>query len=106
MSSGMFKRKIGIGTISLPLALLGLVWSLEIRGFCLGDIVLNSIGLRVWTNVDTGTHLIVFYSLIFFIPALITGYMYKESFGSKAGRVVSIIFMGLLLILSLFSTSV
>ena len=102
----MIKRKIGIGTISLPLALFGLVWSLEIRGFCLGDIVLNFIGLRAWTNVDSGIHLTVFYSLLFFIPALIVGYKYKESFGSKVGRVMSFIFIGLLFILSLFSASV
>ena len=101
----MVKQKLGIGTISLPLALIGLVWSLEIYGFCLGDIVLNSIGLRAWTKIDTGIHLTVFYSLLFFIPALIVGFMYKESFGSKAGRIASIIFIGLLLILSLFSAS-
>ena len=106
MSGGTLKRKIGIGTISLPLALLGLVWSLEIRGFCLGDIALSSIGLRAWTNIDTGIHLTVFYSLLFFIPAIIVGYKYKESFGSKVGRVVSLVFVGLLLVLSLFNLSV
>jgi len=102
----MIKRNIGIGTISLPLALIGLVWSFEIHGFCLGDIVLNSVGLRAWTNVDTGLHLTVFYSLIFFIPALLVSYRYKENFGSKTGRIVSIIFIGLLLIISLFNYSV
>jgi putative effector of murein hydrolase LrgA (UPF0299 family) len=101
----MVKRKVGIGTISLPLALLGLVWSLEIQGFCLGDIVLNFIGLRAWTNVDTGLHLTVFYSLLFFVPALILSYKHKENIGSKIGRILSIIFIGLILLLTLFNIS-
>jgi hypothetical protein len=102
----MVKQGIGLGTISLPLALIGLAWGIEIRGFCLGDIVLNSVGLRAWTNGDTGLHLTIFYSLILIVPALIIGYKYKDNFASKIGRVLSVVYIGMVFVLSFFRLAI
>ena len=97
----MAKKKIGIGTLSLLLSLIGIAWAVTFNGFCLGDNILNFIGMKSWSNGNSGTHYTVFYSLIFFVPSVILGYKYAESFGAKAGRTLSII-IGAIAISSLF----
>ena len=46
----MSKRKIGIGSISLLLVIIALIWSYNIFGFCLGDKVLSNFNLPTWSN--------------------------------------------------------
>ena len=86
----MFKKKIGIGTASLLLDFIGLAWCVSYNGFCIGDAVLNSIGLKAWSNGNSGNHLTIIYSLIFFVPALVLSLKFKEHFGTKAGKIVSL----------------
>jgi hypothetical protein len=86
----MSKTKIGIGTASLLFDFLGLVWCISYKSFCIGDIMLNSFGLRAWSNGNNGSHLTIIYSLIFFIPALVLGIKYREHFGAKAGKTLSL----------------
>lgn len=62
-------KKIGVGTVSLLLSIIGIVWTFTLNGVCIGDNALNSLGLTAWSNGNTGTHFTVFYSLIFFISA-------------------------------------
>jgi len=85
----MTKRAYGIGTLSLPLALIGVAWGFTLYGVCMGDSILGAIGLRAWSHGNSGIHLTVFYSLIFLIPAFMLGKKYSENFGAKTGKTVS-----------------
>ena len=90
----MVNKKIGIGTLSLLLSIIGILWAVTFKsGFCIGDNVLNLVGMSAWSIGDTRTrtHYTVFYSLLFFVPAIIFGYIYSDNLGVKTGRVLSII---------------
>jgi hypothetical protein len=52
----MSRKFVGVGTLSLLLSVIGIAWSFSFHGFCLGDIVLNSIGVKAWSHGDSGTH--------------------------------------------------
>lgn len=101
----MNHRTFGIGTLSLPLALIGILWGFKLFDVCIGDIILNFLHLKSWTNGDTGIHLTVYYSLTFFVPAFLLGMKYKNDFGAKTGKIVALA-IGLVLILSTFFLAV
>ncbi len=101
----MSKNKIGIGSASLLLFIIGCLFSFTFNGICIGDNILNYIGLKAWSNGNTGTHYTVFYSLLFFIPSLIIGYKFKDNFGSKAGKILSAIIVTMIIVNSLFFIS-
>jgi hypothetical protein len=82
-------KKFGIGTIALILWVFGFFFSFSFKEFCLGDYIINGIGLKAWSGGDTGTHYTVYYSLVFFIPSFIIGLKHKGNFGSKLGRRLS-----------------
>ena len=86
------KKKIGIGSLSLGLALLAFVWGFEIMGFCLGDIVLATLNVPIWSNAATasGTHYTVFYSLLFSIPAFFIALKNKNDLFANAGKWMSL----------------
>ncbi|GAA6406945.1 hypothetical protein K040078D81_10620 [Blautia hominis] len=111
----MSKRKIGIGSISLLLVIIALIWSYNIFGFCLGDKVLSNFNLPTWSNgnneqiVNTfsivtfdnkgqGNHYTAYYSLIFVLPALVLALKNKNHLFAIIGKWMSIIFIALLLI--------
>lgn len=57
---------IGKGIISILLCILGILFSFSFgKDICLGDRVLNLIGLEAWSNGNSGIHYTIFYSLIF-----------------------------------------
>lgn len=97
-----FNKKIGIGSISLLLCVLGILFS---RSFgnkvCYGDLILGFLGLKAWSNGNSGLHYTVFYSLIFFIPSIILGIKFKNHFGATLGKIVSFIIC-ILFVLILF----
>ena len=64
----MKKRKIGIGTTSLVLFIIGSLFAFTFNKVCIGDNILNYIGLKSWSNGNQGTHYTIFYSLLFYIP--------------------------------------
>lgn len=101
----MSKNKIGIGSASLLLFIIGCLFSFTFNGICIGDNILNYIGLKAWSNVNTGTHYTIFYSLVFFIPSLIIGYKFKDNFGSKSGKILSAIIVTIIIVNSLFFIS-
>ena len=100
----MKNRKIGIGSISLLLVIIAFFWAFEINGICLGDAVLSHLGIPTWSNDAnaSGTHYTVFYTFIFLIPALIISLKYKEDKFAKAGKILSIIYLSLLILSMLF----
>jgi len=93
------KKKFGLGSVSLILALIGIIWDWTFQGgFCIGDSILKAIGLPTWSNggaMGVGTHLTLIYSLLFFIPAFLFGNKYKNDFGAKTGKVVSIVIVAI-----------
>ena len=98
----MTRRAFGMGTLSLPLVVLSIVWSFTLFGVCAGDNILNMLGLRAWSNGDSGIHFTVYYSLVFFVSAFFLGTKYKNDFGAKTGRVISAIIGGFLIVSTLF----
>ena len=89
-------KKIGLGSISLLLFIFGILFSI-----IFGDSIVKFIGLNPWSNGDTSLHYTIFYSLIFYVLALILGYKLKNDFGAKLGRTLSLITI-ILFLLSLF----
>lgn len=88
------QKSIGLGSISILLFILGILFIVTFNnGVCIGDNILNSVGLKSWSNVTQGTHYTIFYSLIFFIPSVIIGYKFKKNIGSKWGKVLSLIML-------------
>ncbi len=86
--------KIGIGTASLVVVIIGALFSFSFgRNISLGDSILTSLGFKAWSNVTTGIHYTIFYSLIFYILALIMSLKFKDDIGSKFGRIISIVFI-------------
>ncbi|ATP40347.1 hypothetical protein CSE16_09965 [Solibacillus sp. R5-41] len=85
-------KKIGLGSISLLLFIFGILFSFSFGDReSYGDSILRFIGLNPWSNGDTGLHYTIFYSLIFYISALILGYKFKNDLGAKLGRTLSLI---------------
>jgi hypothetical protein len=74
------------------LFVLGVIWSVDIKGqFCLGDRILNAIGLPGWSNGNSGDHYTIIYALIFLIPSIIVGFKFPNDLFAKTGKVTSII---------------
>lgn len=111
----MFKKKVSIGTLSLLLVLIALIWSYNVFGFCLGDEALSIFNIPTWSNgseqqfkntlsivtfVKNGEdiHYTVYYSLIFVIPALVLAIKNKDHLFADIGKWVAIIYILLLLI--------
>ncbi|WP_312648884.1 hypothetical protein [Aminipila sp.] len=97
------KKEFGIGSLSLVLFILAILWSASIKKiFCLGDIVLNSVNLPSWSNGNMGTHYTMFYAIVFLIPAIIVGHKFPNHIFAKAGKIVSIAWLCILLFSVLF----
>lgn len=100
-------KKIGLGSISLLLFIFGILFSISFGNReSFGDNIFRFLGLNPWSNGDTGLHYTIFYSLIFYIPALILGYKFKNDLGAKLGKSLSLITIILLLIITLFFIAV
>ncbi|MCP3809303.1 hypothetical protein NLX78_18855 [Paenibacillus sp. Lou8.1] len=98
------RKKIGWGSLSLLLSLLGMAVSFEFGNYILGDQLLSFLGLPAWSNsVDnTRFHYTIFLSSIFFIPSLVIGYKNPKEFGATIGKRVSSIYLTLIIISLLF----
>ena len=98
----MKKRKIGIGTTSLVLFIIGSLFAFTFNKVCIGDNILNYIGLKSWSNGNQGTHYTIFYSLLFYIPSLIIGYKFNDNFGN----ILSTIMVTIIIVTSLLFTAI
>ncbi|MDY0407076.1 hypothetical protein P5G51_018615 [Virgibacillus sp. 179-BFC.A HS] len=85
------RKKIGTGSVSFILIVLGLLWAFSFANFSIGDEILKSIGLPAWSNGSTGIHYSVFYALLFFIPAFVISIRRPNHFLSKTSRNISVI---------------
>ncbi len=101
----MSKKRIGIGSISLLLVIVALLWCCNIKilnNFCLGDYILNIFNIPSWSNGTSGTHYTVFYSYIFLIPALIIGIKKKEDLFATVGKWLSIVLIAIFILVTFF----
>lgn len=101
------KGKIGWGTASIALLLLSILWSSNIsRTFCLGDIVLEGIGLKAYSGkYGQGIHYTIFYSLAMLVAGYIAGRIFSRDFGAKVGRRLCAVLGAILLVMLLFLSS-
>ncbi|GEM_PF-1691686 len=100
-------RKIGIGSISILLFVVGFLFIINFNnGICIGDNILNYIGLKAWSDGNQGTHYTVFYSIIFFIPSVVVGYKFNKNFGSKLGGILSLIMLALITFAVIFMAKI
>ena len=96
------KKKLGPGSLALLLLMFGLFFSMSFNNKpAFGDHVLTFLGLSPWSRGDSGIHYTVYFALIFFIPASILGYTFRNDWGAKIGRMVSTI-ISVSLIFSIF----
>lgn len=99
----MKNKKTGVGSISLLLVIIAFFWAFNINGFCMGDSILATLGIPTWSNSAnaSGTHYTVFYTFIFLIPALVLALKYKDDKFAKIGKILSIIYL-ILIVLPMF----
>lgn len=94
-------KELGVGSISLVLCLIGFLFAFTFKDFSVGDNIINGIGLKAWSNGDSGTHYTIYYSLVFFMPSFLVGLKYKNNYGAKFGRNISATFIVILIMMSL-----
>lgn len=96
-------KKIGPGSLSLLFCIIGLLFAVSFRNYgCFGDYVLKHMGLSPWSRGNQGIHYTIFYASIFYIVSLILGFKFRDNFGAKAGRILSILLLISILFFSLF----
>ena len=83
------KKKIGTGSTSMLLVILALIWSCNIRDFCIGDLVLTYLGLPAWSNGSVGMHYTVFWGLLLYLPAFLLGHRYESHLFARTGKWLS-----------------
>lgn len=114
----MKQKKIGLGSISLLLVIVAVLWSYHFSGYCLGDQILHILNLPAWSNEAAtpertlsivpfgheaqGVHYTVFYALILLVPAFLLAIKNKEDLFAKVGKWSSLVLTLLLLISPLF----
>lgn len=88
-------KKIGIGTIALPLFIIGIILVGQYIYYAIGDDILSLLNLREATaNFHFGNSNAIYFSLIFTIPSVVLGFLFKEHFGAKSGRTLSLFLIG------------
>ena len=86
------KKKVGKGSISILLVMIALAWCCNLpilNGKCLGDIALDFLGLRTWSNGTTGLHITIFWSLLLLIPAFFIAIRNKKDLFAKSAMWIS-----------------
>ena len=95
-------KQIGIGSLSLALVLAGVLFSFSFDNrAAIGDTILNFIGLDSWSNVNMGIHYTFIYSAVFYIPAMILGYKFKNDLGATLGKYLSLFLFFFVIVLLL-----
>ena len=99
-----FNKKIGLGSVSLLLCILGILFTFSFGGKGrYGDLILDSFGLEAWSNGNSGLHYTIFYSLLFFTPSTILGFIFKNNLGASLGKIISLIMCILIILMSFLS---
>ena len=92
-------KKLGIGSISLILSILGGMFSFTAwDSKYLGEHILSAINVSVPFPL---IFLVMLISLVILFISFYIGYRYKNHFFAKSGRVISVIFISLIFLLIL-----
>lgn len=98
----IFKKKIGVGTLALPLFLIGLILVCQFVYYSIGEDILSLLSLRTAAaDFQFGNEQAVYFSLVFTIPSLVLGYTFGDHFGARAGRTLSMFLIGGILAFSI-----
>ncbi|MEG1256749.1 hypothetical protein [Clostridium sp.] len=97
----LFKKKVGLGSLSFLLLLVSIVFIFSYIYFSIGGEILGFLGLGPWVEWDIRSPYTMLYSLIFTIPAILLGYKYNNHFGAKAGKSISIAITSVILVFTL-----
>ena len=103
------KKTIGIGSLSIVLVILALLWSCNIHfwdNLCIGDYILTELNLPAWSNGSSGMHYTVWYSLLALIPAFILGRKHEEHLFAVSGKWISGFIAGYLVLSSFMFLSI
>lgn len=91
----IFKKKIGVGTLSLPLFIIGLILVCQFIYYSVGEDILSLLNLRdVVADFKFGNSQAVYFSLVFTVPSIVLGYIFGDHFGAKSGRALSLFLIG------------
>ncbi|ADK16275.1 MULTISPECIES: hypothetical protein [Clostridium] len=89
-------KKWGIGSLSLIIAIFSIMFSFTfINGKYIGEHILNGLGVSFPIGII---------SLALFCASILIGHKYKNDYLAKSGKIVSIIFILLIIILSIISS--
>jgi len=90
------RKKWGIGTLSLIISIFSVTFSFSSLGEkTIGENILKAIGVRFPVMVI---------STVLFVIAIFIGHKYREDYGAKFGKNISISFIILMMILSVISS--
>ena len=78
-------------TFALLLLLLGIIWQINYKYFSIGDIILNKLNLPIYSETTYGDHYTIYYSLIFYVLALIVSNKKDKKFYNLALNIILII---------------
>lgn len=101
------KKKYGLGTFSLVLCVLALMWSWNLPVFndlCIGDQVLSLLNIPTWSGYKYGNirvHYTFISTLVFLIPAFVLGITHRSDSGAKVGMSISGVVMAYIVIMAL-----
>lgn len=101
-------KKFGWGSLSLILFIVGILFSVTIgRTFCLGDILLESVGLKGWLHMEhSSMNLKIFISEFLLIVGYLMGRIFKNDLFARTGRLLCLtigIITGLILVFFMVS---
>ncbi|WP_097027507.1 hypothetical protein [Clostridium peptidivorans] len=100
-------KDVGIGSISIFLFILSIGFSLSFKGApAVGDLVLQSIGLRAWSNEYGGLHYTILYSLGMLYLSWLIGNSFPNHLWASMGRKLSIAVSLCITALILVTTSI
>ncbi|MBM7870705.1 hypothetical protein JOC70_002199 [Clostridium pascui] len=100
-------KDIGIGSISIFLFILSIGFSISFKGApAVGDLVLQSIGLKAWSHENGGLHYTILYSLGMLYLSWLIGNSFPNHLWASIGRKLSIALSLCITALILVSTSI
>lgn len=95
----IFKKKVGVGTLALPLFIIGVILVGQYVYYAIGEDILSLLNLReAAANLDFGNSRAVYFSMVFTIPSAVLGFIFGDHFGARSGRTLSLFLIGSILV--------
>lgn len=85
------RKSIGIGSLSAVIFVITIVFSLSTRNRdAIGDWVLNSVGLKAWSNGTNGIHYTIIVTIVLLFISWFIGRKYPDNFGAALSKKLSL----------------